>query len=75
MKRQIIQVDESGLDENGEGFDLTANSETISSGLMINVPVTLIYPDGRSFDTVRAEITPKGMVELAKVLPMSGGAA
>jgi len=75
MKRLEIPVDENGLDENGEGFDLTANPETIANGLMVNVPVTLIFPDGRRFDTVRAEMTAKGMARLAQILPMTGGAA
>jgi len=64
MKRKLIRVDEDGLDENGEGFDLKARPEAVASGLMINVPVTLIFPDGRKLDTYQVQITPKGLQKL-----------
>ena len=75
MKRQVVQVNESGLDENGEGFDIAATSEAITAGWMVNVPVTLVFPDGRKMDTNRAELTPRGLNRLAQILPVTGGAA
>lgn len=68
MKREIIKVDDNGVSADGETFDMVASPDAIRDGLMVNVPVTLVFPDGRRFDTTEARITPFGQKVIAKQL-------
>lgn len=66
MKREIVYVNEKGIGPDGEDFALAATPEAIKAGLMINVPVTLVFPDGRRLDTNQAKITPIGLAIIEK---------
>jgi hypothetical protein len=65
MKRQIIHLqDESDL--------LVAYPSKVEQGLMVNVPVTAIFPDGRKFDTVMGKLTEKGLAEVERQMKAEG---
>ena len=66
MKREIVYVNEKGIGPDGDDFALAATQEAIKAGLMINVPVTLVFPDGRRLDTNQAKITPFGFALIKK---------
>lgn len=66
MKREIIYVNENGISPDGDDFEFAATPEAIKTGVMINVPVTLVFPDGRRFDTKQAKITPIGIAMFEK---------
>ena len=67
---KVIDVNEDG--ECPDGLDYTdfATPEVIAAGLMINVPVVLRYPDGRMKHANEARITPKGLDELRRTMPL-----
>ena len=75
MKRERIAVNMQGIDADGNDFEFAAEPWAVQAGLMVNVPVTLIYPGGEEVSTLQAKITPKGMVKLAEILPREGGTA
>lgn len=75
MNRERIAVNKQGVDADGNDFELVAEPWAIQAGLMVNVPVTLVFPCGKEVNTLLAKITPEGMIELAKSLPRDGGAA
>jgi len=72
MKREIIYVDENGVTPDGDSFELSATPEAIKSGVMINLPVTLVFPDGRRLDTNQAKVAPIGMTMFEKALGNGG---
>lgn len=54
-------MDRHGVSAEGDTFDLVASPDAVDAGLMVNEPVTLIYPDGRRVNTTQAKITKLGM--------------
>jgi hypothetical protein len=74
MKREIIHVDADGRGPDGDDFTLTATQEAVQAGLMVNVAVTCVFPDGRRLDTTQARITPVGMAVLQKHFGQGGNA-
>ena len=66
MKRERIAVNEQGIDAEGNNFELAAEPWVVQAGLMINVPVTLIFSDGREVKTFQAKITPEGVKQISK---------
>lgn len=71
MKREVIHVDADGVSPDGDTFELVATPDAIRDGFMVNVPVTLVFPDGRRLDTTQAKVTPLGMA--VAELEMKGG--
>ncbi|WP_305968568.1 MULTISPECIES: hypothetical protein [unclassified Mameliella] len=66
-----IKVNEFGVSEDGDKFDLVASPDAVDAGLMVNEPVILIYPDGRRVKTTQAKITKLGLAIAAS--QMSAG--
>ena len=72
MKRDVIHVDWSGRDKNGNTYDMVATPDAIASGVMKNAKATLVYPDGQARKVKYGLITRKGLAKLSK-LKASGG--
>lgn len=66
MKRDVIHVDWSGRDKNGNTYDMVATPDAIASGVMKNAKATLVYPDGGERKVKYGRVTAKGMAKLAK---------
>lgn len=74
MKRQVIAVNEFGIDADGHDYSIGATTEAIQAGFMVNLPVTLVFPDGRRFDTTQARLTPVGIAMMEKTFGVGGAA-
>lgn len=69
----LICVDEHGRSPDGDDFDQVAAPAAVAAGLVINVPVLLLYPDGRQRRATQVRLTPKGVEEISRGMGLSAG--
>ena len=62
---EVIDVDENGLDAEGDGFEHAAHEWAVSQGLMTNEPVLIRYPNGDMKAGNRVRITQLGLYRIA----------
>lgn len=68
---EVVDVNEVGIDANGDEYDFVASADKVSEGLMVNEPVLLRYPNGDLKEGNRLTITQRGMAVLAKEMGQS----
>jgi hypothetical protein len=66
----VIEVDQDGVDAEGNDYHLYAYDDKVAAGLMKNEPVLVRYPDGRVAEGNRAMVTRKGLELLKREMPM-----
>ncbi|MBY0138374.1 hypothetical protein [Paracoccus yeei] len=69
---RIIEVDASGNPIDGSEL-LAATPQAVDAGFMINEPVMLRYPDGRTVRSVEARVTRKGMAQAVRMMAQENG--
>lgn len=67
---EVINVNSEGVSADGETYDNIAAPGIVASGYMINQPVVIRYPNGKTFHTNKVLITPAGMKWLERELPI-----
>lgn len=68
MSIEPTDVDWNGLDASGNDYTTRATPEAVRSGMMINVPTMIRYPDGKIASGNLAKITQAGMAILKREL-------
>ncbi|MBX3492153.1 MAG: hypothetical protein KF899_04280 [Parvibaculum sp.] len=71
---KTINVNQEGLDAEGNSYDHVASRRMVDAGYMINEAVVLSLPDGRKIDGTRVLITPAGLEFLKAEWARHGGA-
>jgi hypothetical protein len=64
----IVDVDEFGLDADGDSYDAFAAPEMVEAGLLLNRPVLIRLPDGRLLEANQVRITPAGFEHLQRMM-------
>lgn len=71
MQIEVIDVDASGKDADGEEYEMTAHDWAVSQGLMTNTPVLVRYPNGDIKTGNRVKITQLGLSRIASEMGKS----
>jgi hypothetical protein len=65
---KTVDVNEKGIDANGNDYSDVAAPEAIRAGLVVNEPICLRYPDGTLVTSSEVRITANGMDAMRRAL-------